>query len=184
MGIGHYITLSIKTIFTDNMLLAYFLGCVRFWPVRNISRPRRLGHGHNVYFSCDRAFELDHPSLYPAKRGFGLGGFAGAGLKLFELYPFYRHDRGLDAGDRDGRGSFCPALYASVGIFLPLITANCAVLGATFFMDQRDYTFAESLVYGASAGAGWGLAIITLAALRKKMWYSNPPDPLKGLGCL
>jgi Na+-transporting NADH:ubiquinone oxidoreductase subunit E len=77
---------------------------------------------------------------------------------------------------------FVPALYNALGIFLPLITVNCAILGASLFMVERDYTFTESLVYGASAGVGWALAIAALAGIREKLKYSDVPDGLEGLG--
>jgi Na+-transporting NADH:ubiquinone oxidoreductase subunit E len=75
-----------------------------------------------------------------------------------------------------------PALYGSLGIFLPLIAVNCAILGSSLFMDQREYGLAESAVYGFSSGIGWFLAIIALAAIRERLKYSNVPDGLKGLG--
>jgi Na+-transporting NADH:ubiquinone oxidoreductase subunit E len=77
---------------------------------------------------------------------------------------------------------FSPALYGSLGIFLPLIAVNCAILGSSLFMVQRDYTFVESAVFGFSSGIGWLLAIVALAAIREKLKYSNVPDGLKGLG--
>jgi Na+-transporting NADH:ubiquinone oxidoreductase subunit E len=77
---------------------------------------------------------------------------------------------------------FSPALYGSLGIFLPLIAVNCAILGSSLFMVQRDYTFTEAAVFGFSSGVGWLLAIVALAAIREKLKYSNVPDGLKGLG--
>jgi Na+-transporting NADH:ubiquinone oxidoreductase subunit E len=77
---------------------------------------------------------------------------------------------------------FSPALYGSLGIFLPLIAVNCAILGASLWMAERDYTIVESVVFGFSSGIGWLLAIIALAAIREKLKYSNVPDGLKGLG--
>ena len=77
---------------------------------------------------------------------------------------------------------FCPALYETLGIFLPLLTVNCAILGASLFMVQRDYNFVQSVAYGMGAGVGWALAIIALAGLREKMRYSDIPDGLQGLG--
>jgi Na+-transporting NADH:ubiquinone oxidoreductase subunit E len=77
---------------------------------------------------------------------------------------------------------FVPALYNSLGIFLPLLTVNCAILGAALFMVQRDYTFVESAAYGIGVGIGWAVAIISLAGLREKMRYSDVPDGLRGLG--
>ncbi|OGV65828.1 MAG: NADH:ubiquinone reductase (Na(+)-transporting) subunit E [Lentisphaerae bacterium RIFOXYC12_FULL_60_16] len=79
---------------------------------------------------------------------------------------------------------FSPKLYYALGIFLPLITVNCAILGAVLFMVIRQYDFAQSTVFGFSAGLGWGLAILLMAGLREKMGYSNVPEPLRGLGIL
>ena len=77
---------------------------------------------------------------------------------------------------------FLPSLYNALGIFLPLLTVNCAILGAALFMVQRDYTFAESAAYGVGVGLGWAVAIVGLAGLREKMRYSDVPDGLRGLG--
>lgn len=77
---------------------------------------------------------------------------------------------------------YAPPLYASLGIFLPLLTVNCAILGASLFMVQRDYTLVESTVYGFGVGTGWAIAIVALAGLREKMRYSEPPEGLEGLG--
>jgi len=77
---------------------------------------------------------------------------------------------------------FVPALYTALGIFLPLITVNCAILGASLFMVERDYTFSESVVYGAGSGIGWAMAIVALAGIREKLKYSDVPDGLEGLG--
>jgi Na+-transporting NADH:ubiquinone oxidoreductase subunit E len=77
---------------------------------------------------------------------------------------------------------YLPALYAALGIFLPLLTVNCAILGASLFMVQRDYDFGESVVYGFGVGVGWALAIVALAGLREKMRYSDVPDGMQGLG--
>ena len=77
---------------------------------------------------------------------------------------------------------FSPALYSALGIFLPLLTVNCAILGASLFMVQRDYTLTESAAYGVGVGLGWAIAIVALAGLREKMRYSDPPAGLEGLG--
>ena len=77
---------------------------------------------------------------------------------------------------------FSPALYNALGIYLPLLTVNCAILGASLFMVQRDYTFTESAAYGVGVGLGWAIAIVALAGLREKMRYSDIPDGLEGLG--
>ena len=77
---------------------------------------------------------------------------------------------------------FVPALYNALGVFLPLITVNCAILGASLFMVERDYNFAESVVFGAGSGVGWALAIVALAGIREKLKYSDVPEGLQGLG--
>lgn len=77
---------------------------------------------------------------------------------------------------------YAPALYSALGVFLPLIAVNCAILGASLFMVERDYNLVESTVFGIGSGIGWALAIIALAAIREKMRYSNVPDGLRGLG--
>jgi Na+-transporting NADH:ubiquinone oxidoreductase subunit E len=77
---------------------------------------------------------------------------------------------------------YVPALYNALGVFLPLITVNCAILGASIFMVNRDYNFAESVVYGFGSGLGWAIAIVVLAGIREKMKYSDVPQGLQGLG--
>jgi Na+-transporting NADH:ubiquinone oxidoreductase subunit E len=77
---------------------------------------------------------------------------------------------------------YWPALHGALGVYLPLLTVNCAILGASLFMVQRDYFFAESVAYGFGAGAGWALAVIAFAAIRERLRYSDAPEGLRGLG--
>jgi Na+-transporting NADH:ubiquinone oxidoreductase subunit E len=77
---------------------------------------------------------------------------------------------------------YAPKLYATLGVFLPLIAVNCVILAGSLFMQERDYTFSESVVYGVGSGLGWALAIAAMAAVREKLRYSDVPDGLRGLG--
>lgn len=179
----HYINLAVKTIFIENILLSYFLGMCSF-----------LACSKQVKTSVGLAFATTFIAAVTVPVNWVLreyilrkGALAWAGLPDLDLsylsfIVFIATIAALTQIVEMIVERYAPALYVSVGIFLPLIVANCAVLAATFFMDQRDYTFPEACVFGVSAGAGWGLAIFTLATIRKKLWYSNPPDPLKGLG--
>ncbi len=180
---GHYLTLAVKTIFIENILLAYFLGMCSFLACSKqikTSTGLALATTFIAGVTCPLNWVLREYVL--RKGSLAWAGLPNLDLNYLSFIVFIATIAALTQITEMVVDRYSPALYAAVGIFLPLIAVNCAVLGATFFMDQRDYTFKESLVYGVSAGAGWGLAIITLSALRKKLWYSNPPDPLKGLG--
>ena len=94
-----------------------------------------------------------------------------------------RHDRRRGADPGDGPRPFLAGdLYNALGVFLPLIAVNCAILGASLFMQEREYTLGEATVFGLGSGIGWALAVVALAAIREKMRYSNVPGPLRGLG--
>ncbi len=178
-----HLAIAIKTIFTDNMILAYFLGMCSF-----LACSKQINTAIGLSFATTFISATTVPlnwliREYVLKKG----ALAWAGLPELDLsyLSFILFIATIAAFNQITEmivDRYFPALYAKVGIFLPLITANCAVLGATFFMDQRDYTLSEAAVFGFGAGAGWSVAIITLAALRKKLWYSNPPPALRGLG--
>jgi Na+-transporting NADH:ubiquinone oxidoreductase subunit E len=181
----HYLGLAAKSIFIENMALAYFLGMCTF-----LSCSKRLdtamGLGLAVIFvqgitvpanNILQTFLLEEGALSWISPEFStvdlsfLGfltyiGTIAAMVQLLEMF--------LDR--------YVPKLYVALGVFLPLITVNCAILGASLFMVQRDYTFSESLVFGLGSGVGWALAVVALAAIREKMRYSNVPAGLRGLG--
>lgn len=179
----HYLSIAVKATFVENMALAFFLGMC---PFLNCSKKveTAIGLGVAVVFVQTLTVPLNslifNYLLRPGALGWmGLGevdltflgfltyiGSIAAAVQLVEMF--------LD--------KYVPKLYVALGVFLPLITVNCAILGASLFMVERDYTFGESVMFGFGAGLGWALAIIALAAIREKMAYSNVPAGLRGLG--
>ena len=178
-----YVTLFLQSVFTENLVLALFLGICPFLalsrrfdtavglgaavvvvmtltvPVNNIILTYLLGPG-----------ALDWAGLPDMDLGFlALVSFIGVIAAIVQVLEI--------ALDR-----YFPALYQALGVFLPLIAVNCAILGASLFMAERRYDFGESVVYGLGSGIGWALAIIVLAGLRHKLRYSDVPDGLQGAG--
>jgi Na+-transporting NADH:ubiquinone oxidoreductase subunit E len=181
----HYISLFAKAVFIENMALAYFLGMCTFLaiskkiqtaiglgiavivvlvvtvPLNNLLYTYVLREGALVWLGDDYA-SVDLSFL-------GLLSYIGviaAAVQIMEMV--------LD--------KYMPALYNALGVFLPLITVNCAILGASLFMVERDYQFGESVVFSLGAGVGWALAIASLAGIREKLKYSDVPKGLEGLG--
>lgn len=177
------INIAVKSIFIENLVLAYFLGMCSFLAVsKKVSTA--FGLGLAVVFVNGitvPANWLINTYLLDA------GALAWAGLPTVDL-SFLRFITFIAVIAAMVQlvemiiDKFSPTLYASLGIFLPLIAVNCSILGASLFMDTRGYNFAESAVFGASAGAGFLLAIVALAAIRTKIRYSNIPPGLRGLG--
>ncbi len=194
MGVfEQYLSIFLKAVFVENLALAFFLGMCTFIAIsKNVKTAIQLGiaviviqtitvpanqviyewllkKGALVWVSkitgpstADFFADLDLTFL-----GFiSYIGVIAAMVQILEMV--------LDR--------FLPALYNALGIFLPLITVNCAILGASLFMEQREYNFTESCVYGLGCGVGWALAIAALAGIREKMKYSDVPPPLRGLG--
>lgn len=179
----HYLSLFIRSIFIDNMALSFFLGMCTFLAIsKKIQAALGLGIAVTVvlaitvplnnllytYLLADGALawaglpELDLSFL-------GLISYIGVIAAVVQIMEMF-----LD--------KYVPALYNALGVFLPLITVNCAIMGAALFMVERDYNFAESVVFGTGSGVGWGLAIVALAGIREKMKYSDVPAGLQGLG--
>lgn len=181
----HYLSIFISSIFIENMAVAYFLGMCTFLAISKkidtalglalavvivlaITVP--LNNLIYTYFLSDGALSWLGPSFSELRLDFlqlmVYIGIIAAVVQILEMF--------LDR--------YVPALYSTLGIFLPLITVNCAIMGGVLFMVERQYNFTESVVYGVSTGIGWGLALILLAGVREKLKYSDVPDGLKGLG--
>lgn len=181
----HYINLFIKSVFIENMVFAFFLGMCSFLAVSKTIKTA-FGLGLAVifvliitapfnylilnFFLVKGALGWIHPSLADVDMTFlsfilYISVIAGT-VQLVEMII----------------EKYAPALYASLGIFLPLITVNCAILGTSLFMAERSYNMPETAVFSFGSGVGFFLAIVALASIREKLRYSDVPDPLKGLG--
>lgn len=179
------ISLGIKSIFIENMIFAYFLGMCSFLAVSK-KVPTALGLGAAVIFVLTITVPVNWLlQEYILKEGaltWVSASFATTDLSFLQFIMFIAIIAAIVQLVEMIIEKFSPSLYGSLGIFLPLIAVNCAILGGALFMVQRDYTFPESVVYGFGSGIGWLLAIVALAAIRERLRYSNVPDGLKGLG--
>ena len=181
----HYLNIFLKSIFVENLALAFFLGMCTFLAVsKNVKTATGLGIAVvvimgitipannliNQYLLKPGALQWLSPSLKDLDLQFlGLISYIGVIAAMVQILEMT-----LDR--------YFPPLYNALGIFLPLITVNCAILGGSLLMVERDYNFLESCTYGLGAGIGWALAIMALAGIREKMKYSNVPVGLRGLG--
>jgi Na+-transporting NADH:ubiquinone oxidoreductase subunit E len=177
--------LGIKSIFIDNMVFAYFLGMCSFLAVsKKVSTA--LGLGAAVIFvltvTTPTNWLLNEFVLKEGALAWLGESFATIDLSFLRFIMFIAIIAIMVQLVEMVVEKFAPALYGALGIFLPLIAVNCAILGGSLFMAQRDYTLAEATVYGFGSGTGFFLAIIALAAIREKLKYSNVPNGLKGLG--
>jgi len=179
----HYVNLALKALFVENLALSFFLGMCTFLAIsKKVETSFGLGvavivvqtitvpANNLIYNHLLRGGALEWAGLGQIDLSFlGLITYIGTVAAIVQILEMFL-DRHV------------PALYNALGIFLPLITVNCAILGGTLFMVERSYTFAESVVYGFSSGAGWALAIVLLAGIREKLKYSDVPAGLQGLG--
>lgn len=181
-----YLSLFVKSIFVDNMIFAYFLGMCSYLAVsKNVKTASGLGvavifvllvtlpinYLLNVYVLGPGALKWLSPSL------------ADVDLSFLSFIIFIAVIAAITQIVEMVVEKFAPSLYSALGIYLPLIAVNCAILGGSLFMQQRDFiNVGEASVYALGSGIGWFLAIVTLAAIREKMAYANVPHALKGLG--
>ncbi len=181
--VEHYLSLAIKSIFVENILLAYFLGMCSFLACSK-KIETAVGLGIAVVFvmtiTTPMNWAINHFLLAPGALAWA--GLPQADLSFLSFIAFIAVIAAMVQIVEMVIDRYSPALYAALGIFLPLIAVNCAILGASLLMDERDYNFGESLVFGVGSGIGWALAIVAMAAIRKKLQYSNVPRPLRGLG--
>lgn len=181
--VEYYLSLFVRAVFIENMALVYFLGMCTFIAIsKKIETSIGLGIAVVVvqtitvpvnnllyqFFLADGA--LAWAGLPDVDLSFlGFLSYIGVIAALVQILEMF-----LD--------KYVPALYNALGVFLPLITVNCAILGGSLFMVSRDYNFAESVVFGFGSGLGWAIAIVVLAGIREKLKYSDVPQGLRGLG--
>lgn len=175
----HYISLLVRSIFIENLALSFFLGMCTFLAVSKKVKTS-AGLGVAVIFVLMIAVPLNNVIYNLVLRENAL--VEGVDLSFLSFITYIGVIAALVQILEMILDRFFPALYNALGIFLPLITVNCAIFGAVSFMVQRDYNFAESVVYGIGSGIGWTLAIVVLAGIREKMKYSDVPPGLRGLG--
>ena len=180
---GDLLDIFFRTVFLENLALAYFLGMCTFLAV---SKEVKTAFGLGVAVIVVETLSVPLNSLiYNGLLRQGALAWAGLGDMDFSYLGLLSQIAVIAAMVQVLEivlHRFFPTLYHALGVFLPLITVNCAILGASLFMVQRDYTFVESVSYGLGAGFGWALAIVALAGLREKIRYSDIPDGLQGLG--
>jgi len=172
-GETHFLIIFVASVLTNNILLSNFLGMCSFLACSKQIRTA-IGLGAAVIFvtACTAPINwvIYHRMLDPL------------GLKHLSFITFIAVIAGFVQLVEMIVDKFAPKLYMALGIFLPLITVNCAILGACLFMIIRDYSFVQSVAYGVGSGVGWALAIVAMAGLRKKMFYSHVPKALQGVG--
>lgn len=179
----HYLSLFVKAVFVENMALAFFLGMCTFIAV---SKKIKTALGLGVAVIVVQTITVPANNLiltYLLKPGaLAWAGFEEVDLTFLGLLSYIGVIAALVQILEMALDKYMPALYNALGVFLPLITVNCAIMGGSLFMVERDYNFSESVVYGLGSGAGWALAIVLLAGIRERLKYSDVPEGLKGLG--
>lgn len=180
------LNIFVKSIFVDNMVFAFFLGMCSFLAVSKTVKTA-IGLGVAVIFvlliTVPLNFIIEKYVLQKGALSWLGEGFSDVDLSFLTFMVFIAFIAAMVQLVEMIIEKFSPALYNSLGIFLPLIAVNCAILGASLFMQEREYeNVAEAAVFGVGSGIGWMLAIVGLAAIREKLKYSHVPDPLKGLG--
>jgi len=179
----HYVNLAIKALFVENLALSFFLGMCTFLAISK-KVETSLGLGVAVIVVQTITVPVNNLIYNHLLKGGALAwaGLAEVDLSFLGLITYIGTVAAIVQILEMFLDRYVPALYNALGIFLPLITVNCAILGGTLFMVERAYTLPESVVYGFASGAGWALAIVLLAGIREKLKYSDVPAGLQGLG--
>lgn len=180
------INIFVKSIFVENMVFAYFFGMCSYLAVSKTVKTS-MGLGLAVVFvlgiTVPINYLLENFVLQPGALAWLGDSYANVDLSFLSFIMFIAVIASMVQLVEMIVEKFAPALYSSLGIFLPLIAVNCAILGGSLFMQQRDYnSIGEATIFGLGSGIGWLLAIIGIAAIREKIRYSNVPAPLRGLG--
>ena len=181
-----YLSTFVRSIFVDNMIFAYYVGMCSFLAVsKNVKTALGLGMAVTFILVCTLPinYMLENYILKEGAMSWLGAEYAGVNLSFLSLIIFIAIIASFTQLVEMVVEKFAPALYASLGIFLPLIAVNCAILGGSLFMQQRAFpNVGVATVYGLGSGIGWMLAIVGMAAIREKLAYSDIPKPLKGLG--
>jgi Na+-transporting NADH:ubiquinone oxidoreductase subunit E len=179
----YYLSLLVRSIFIENMALAFFLGMCTFLAVsKQVQAAFGLGVAVIVVLTITVPVNNLIYHYLLADGALAWAGFPEADLSFLGLLSYIGVIAAIVQILEMFLDRYMPVLYNALGVFLPLITVNCAILGASLFMVERDYSFGDSVVYGAGSGIGWALAITALAGIREKMKYSDVPEGLQGLG--
>jgi len=181
----HYLAIFVQSAFIENMALAFFLGMCTFIACSK-KVETAFGLGIAVVFVLGITVPLNNAIYYtllaPGALSWIHPAMATVDLDFLHFLTFIGTIAAATQIVEMALDKFVPSLYATLGIFLPLIAVNCAILGASLFMKEREYDFGESVVFGLGSGIGWMLAITALAAVRERMRYSHVPKGLRGLG--
>jgi Na+-transporting NADH:ubiquinone oxidoreductase subunit E len=181
--VEHYLSLLVRSIFIDNMALSFFLGMCTFLAIsKKVQAALGLGIAVTVVLAITVPVNNLIYTYLLADGALAWAGLPDLDLSFLGLISYIGVIAAMVQILEMFLDKYVPALYNALGVFLPLITVNCAILGAALFMVERDYNFGESVVFGVGSGLGWALAIVALAGIREKLKYSDVPDGLQGLG--
>ena len=179
----YYLGLLVKSVFVDNMALNFFLGMCTFLAIsKKIDAALGLGIAVVVVLGITVPVNNLIYTYLLADGALTWAGLPEVNLSFLTFITYIGVIAAMVQILEMTLDKYVPALYNALGVFLPLITVNCAILGGSMFMQNRDYNLAESTVFGIGSGVGWALAIVALAGIREKMKYSDVPDGLQGLG--
>ena len=179
----NYLSLLVRSIFVENLALSFFLGMCTFLAVsKKVETALGLGLAVVVVQTITVPANYLIYNLVLKEGAMSWAGLEDVDLSFLGLITYIGVIAAMVQILEMALDKYFPALYHALGIFLPLITVNCAILGGSLFMVERGYDFGESVVYGLGSGLGWALAIVALAGINEKLKYSDVPDGLQGLG--